>query len=73
MKFSKSVFFIVVMGVLGVLFSSCTKKAEGRPDFELIQEEILTPTCAVAGCHASTADATYNQHKLILTEGQAWD
>jgi hypothetical protein len=73
MKFGKSVFFMGVIAALGATFSSCTKKAEGRPDFELIQEEILTPTCAVAGCHASTADATYNQHKLILAEGQAWD
>ncbi|HBB57100.1 MAG TPA: hypothetical protein DCZ87_00320, partial [Chitinophagaceae bacterium] len=73
MKLSKSVFFMASLATLGWSLSSCTKKAEGRADFELIQEEILTPTCAVSGCHASTADATYNQHKLILTEGQAWD
>ncbi|MBM3915191.1 MAG: hypothetical protein FJ348_04025 [Sphingomonadales bacterium] len=73
MKVSGSVFFMASLAALSVAFSSCTKKAEGRPDFELIQEQILTPTCAVAGCHASTADATYTQHKLLLTEGQAWD
>jgi hypothetical protein len=35
--------------------------------FDLMQQKILTPSCAVVGCHNSTADRTYAQHKLVLT------
>jgi hypothetical protein len=34
--------------------------------FDLLQQKILTPSCGVVGCHNSTADRTYSQHKLVL-------
>jgi len=65
---------LIVALIVGSLVSSpgC-KKAEGRADFELIQDEILTPNCAFSGCHASTNDATYTQHKLILSAGNSYE
>lgn len=58
-----------------ILFAySCRKSTDsGRADFDIIQDEILTPTCATSGCHSSTADATYPQHGLVLAAGQAYD
>lgn len=57
---------------LVVLFAAC-KKQEGRPDFDIIQDEILTPNCANVGCHASTNDASYAQHKLVLSLNNSYD
>jgi len=60
--------------VLILLVSSCKKSTDnGRPDFDIIQEQILTQTCATAGCHASSSDATFAQHGLILAAGQSYD
>ena len=58
---------------IGILFISSCKKEQGRPDFEIIQDEILTPNCANAGCHSSTGDASYAQHKLLLSLGNSYD
>ena len=41
--------------------------------FDVIQDQILTTSCAVSGCHASTADASFAQHGLVLAKGQAYD
>lgn len=43
-----------------------------KPSFEIIQEKILNTSCAIAGCHASTSDATYAQHGLVLTPGKSY-
>lgn len=57
-----------------LLLSACTKSTDsGRADFDIIQEQILTPTCATSGCHSSSSDATFSQHGLILAAGQAYD
>lgn len=57
-----------------LLIYSCRKSAEsGRADFDIIQDEILTPTCATSGCHRSSSDATFAQHGLILAAGQSYD
>ncbi|MFM7671972.1 MAG: hypothetical protein ACKO6Q_05190 [Bacteroidota bacterium] len=57
-----------------LLVYSCKKSPDsGRPDFDIIQEQILTPTCATSGCHASTSDASFAQHGLVLAAGQSFD
>lgn len=38
--------------------------AEGS--FGLLQQKILTPSCALSGCHAGVSDNTYAQHQLVL-------
>ena len=54
-----------------IIIISCKKDPTPTPtitgSFDLLQQKILTPSCAVVGCHNSTADRTYAQHKLILT------
>jgi len=62
---------------LTVAFTGCQDPA-GEPaapeevsSFKLIQERILTPSCAVSGCHASEQDGSFNQHKLVLSAGQS--
>ncbi len=57
---------------------SCTKtgtdslKPTELASFDLIQQKILTPTCATSGCHLSEKDATFFQHGLVLAEGVAY-
>ena len=41
--------------------------------FSLIQDKILTPTCATSGCHASTSDGSYKQHGLVLEKSVAYE
>jgi hypothetical protein len=62
----------VIVFFLGIAFIvSCKKTQTPTPtptgSFELLQQKILTPSCSAVGCHNSTADRTYTQHKLVLT------
>lgn len=71
--------------LLGVVVSaillntvSCKKEETSTPSptetssFDLIQQKILTPSCATSGCHASEKDASFAQHGLVLAEGVAY-
>jgi hypothetical protein len=40
--------------------------------FDLLQDRILTTSCATPGCHSSGADATFKQHGLVLAKGMAY-
>ena len=57
---------------------SCSQSATDAPvpteasSFDLIQQKILTPSCATSGCHLSDKDITFNQHGLVLAEGVAY-
>lgn len=65
---------VILIASLILFAYSCRKSTDsGRPDFDIIQDEILSPTCATSGCHSSTTDATYAQHGLILASGQSYD
>jgi len=59
-----------------VLINGCKQENFGEPQneitFKVIQEQILTPSCAVSGCHQSSADGSFQQHKLILSDGNAY-
>ncbi|WP_375445429.1 hypothetical protein [uncultured Fibrella sp.] len=61
-----------------LLIASCKKTADvtttdlAKTSFELIQDRILTPSCATAGCHASESDAAFRQHGLVLAAGVAF-
>jgi hypothetical protein len=71
---------LAIVGVLSmVLMSSCTKssnteelKPEATSSFSLMQDRIITPSCASAGCHASEADNAFKQHGLVLVKGLAF-
>lgn len=68
---------IIVGGLLTI--SACTKNSidDTTPatvsSFGLMQDRILTPTCATSGCHASVSDATFKQHGLVLEKSVAYE
>ena len=77
----KYLFFLAVASIIGL--DGCSKKAEtvavapllssyAASSFSLIQDQILSPTCATVGCHASVDDATYSQHRLVLAKGESY-
>lgn len=68
--------------ILGAFLSitACTKNAVDVVEpvnvvssFSLIQDRILTPTCATSGCHASNSDNNFKQHGLILAKSVAYE
>ncbi|QKZ12607.1 hypothetical protein [Spirosoma sp. KUDC1026] len=67
----------VLVAVL-IQLTGCQKAAvtEEEPaavaTFELIQQKILTPSCATSGCHASEKDGSFAQHGLVLADGLAY-
>ncbi len=79
MKLWKFTLASLVISV-SMLAVSCQKAAKTDPtvqsastaSFALLQQKILTPTCATQGCHASTADADYSQHGLVLAANVAY-
>ncbi len=68
----------ILVGAL-LTISACTKKSidDTTPvavsSFGLMQDRILTPTCATSGCHASMSDATFKQHGLVLEKSVAYE
>ncbi len=50
-----------------------TGAISAKDTWTIIQDNILTPSCATSGCHASTNDANYVQHNLLLTSTNAYD
>ncbi|MBC8156258.1 MAG: hypothetical protein H7Z72_25510 [Bacteroidetes bacterium] len=40
--------------------------------FDLLQDRVLTTSCATAGCHASESDGGFKQHGLVLAKGVAY-
>jgi hypothetical protein len=72
--------YIILIFSFLVILTSCTKTAieEAAPvieasSFSLIQDKILTPTCATSGCHASVTDGSYKQHGLVLEKSVAYE
>ncbi len=61
---------ILSLLVIGFCFSfyACDRSTETKLDssFGIIQNRILTASCAITGCHASVADISFAQHHLIL-------
>ncbi len=75
LKFAIGCFFVVCS--FSFLITACKKSkstdAAVKDTWTIINEEILTPSCATSGCHASTSDATYAQHNLVLSANVAYD
>ncbi len=69
-------FFLMVSIVVVTLVYSCKESEiplESANSFDLIQDQLLTTTCAVSGCHSSESDPAFLQHGLILTKGKSYD
>ncbi len=80
----KQLFYLAAcLLIIAMASQSCQKATTDSPapattvdnttaSFVLIQRRILTPTCATAGCHAATTDASFSQHGLVLAEDVAY-
>src|SRR6218665_2389683 len=58
------------------LMNSCSKQETVESEissFDLIQDKILTKSCAVQGCHFSENDGAFAQHGLVLAKGKAYN
>jgi hypothetical protein len=72
---------IIILGTFfttAIFFPSCKKNpgtadATNQDTWKIIQDKVLTPSCAKSGCHASITDATYTQHNLILSAADAYN
>jgi hypothetical protein len=74
---ARKIIIILVLVVQVVVLQNCSSTTpdplvDTDASFSLIQDQILSPHCATSGCHSSTADASYQQHKLVLAKGQAY-
>jgi len=67
---------LLMLAMIGIV-AACKKESAGEStveaNFDIIQTEVLNKSCALSGCHASTSDATFAQHGLVLAPGQAYD
>ncbi len=81
MKYFETAVVFTAIIVVSFSMESCKKNAgqsaatasAAKDTWTIIQENILTPSCATSGCHASASDANYVQHNLILTSASAYD
>lgn len=81
MKFFGITIIFTAIIIFSFSMESCNKKADrvtvvgtsAKDTWTILQENILTPTCATSGCHASTSDANYTQHNLVLSSAVAYD
>ena len=69
--------------LLAALPFACTKEASDPgitpvpqttaiSSFDLLQDKLLTPSCATSGCHLSNKDAGFAQHGLVLAKGSSY-
>lgn len=81
MKHFVTATILMVLLIASFSMESCTKKSEEAIDggpiakdtWAIIQDDILTLSCATSGCHGSTSDATYAQHNLLLNSTKAYE
>ncbi len=69
----------IILGAF-LIITACSKQSIDTPtpvtevaSFSLMQDKILTPTCATSGCHASTSDNSFKQHGLVLEKSVAYE
>ncbi len=69
-------YFIPVLCISLFSLNACKKgdlgDSQNEITFKVIQDQILTPSCALSGCHQSTSDGSFQQHKLLLSEGNSY-
>ncbi len=73
MSRSKLAIAAFLVGSLPGLYSCKEQAQTPSSSFELLQARILTPSCATAGCHASTNDNSFTQHGLVLEKSVAYN
>ena len=69
-------YILAIISIFVITINSCkTSEVDINTanSFDLIENQILTPTCATVGCHASASDAAFNQHGLVLGKGKSFE
>ncbi len=70
---------ITTLAVLAFfVINACTKQSIDSENptvssFSLMQDKLITPTCATSGCHASITDKSFVQHGLVLEKSVAYE
>jgi hypothetical protein len=72
--------WIILLGILSIGCSkdsndpgaTNTPQTSAVSSFDLLQDKLLTPSCASAGCHLSNKDASFAQHGLVLAKGSSY-
>jgi hypothetical protein len=65
-------FLSIAVIALILSIASCEEEDSGPSSFGLMEERIFKTSCAISGCHASADDATFAQHRLLLSPGMAY-
>lgn len=73
----KYILFATTCGVIALNACKPAGTTDGpisteKSSFTLMQERVLTPSCATAGCHSSDKDASFAQHGLVLAAEVAY-
>jgi hypothetical protein len=68
----------IILGAF-LIITACSKQSIDTPSpvsevssFNLMQDKILTPSCATAGCHASMNDNSFKEHGLVLEKSVSY-
>jgi hypothetical protein len=67
-----SLALLISIGIALCVYSCKDIQENPSSSFDLIQSKIITPSCAMSGCHASSGDATFSQHGLVLEQSVAY-
>lgn len=74
---------LIYISFIALSLFGCSKSSVDSPispssqavsinSFDLLQDKLLSPSCATSGCHLSVQDASYAQHGLVLAKGLAY-
>jgi hypothetical protein len=67
---------LALLAILFIALNGCEKKSDTKAteklSFDIIEDQVFATSCATAGCHSSTSDASFAQHGLVLSKGNAF-
>lgn len=74
---------IICVIFVSITLVACSKSSIDTPvspssqvvkinSFDLLQDKLLSTSCATSGCHLSPQDASYLQHGLVLAKGLSY-
>jgi hypothetical protein len=74
---------LIYISFIALSLFGCSKSSVDSPispssqavsinSFDLLQDKLLSPSCATSGCHLSVQDPSYAQHGLVLAKGLAY-
>ena len=70
--FKQALIGLTLIVAVIIVILSCQNEDLSESSFDLIQSRILDTSCAIGGCHSSTSDLTFQEHKLVLEQSVAY-